>query len=1223
MKAQYSLDQTTYNYRLLMTLSQATQSMQRVRTPEDVFRTIGDELINLGYHALIFTFNDDRSQLVLRHFTFDSALLQTAGKMTGQTPQNFCFPELPDDLFDQIIFKGHAYFYRQITEPMFEGVPGIEHSLTISITMMLGLEQIVYVGLHTGDEAMGLLVVIGQGMSEADIPAVNILANQAVAALESIRLYIKAEGQAKKLEQKVNELDALNTMAGIILESVDIREICRRALDESLTLIDVNAGILYMLDQVSGDMVMTAHRGLTNEFVQAVGRLKPGVGLAWHAANTRRPVIMSDISEYPGALKIFLEKEGIQSSVVIPLIGRTGIVGAMNLAAMKSRSFDTARVELLTVIGQQIAIGLEKARLHEALQNELIERKQAEEALIKSELIKSELLEKLDETQHIALIGSWEWYLLTNQVWWSEETYRICGITPQNFIPDSEANSKFVHPDDITRYCEAFGQSLKTGEPLDIDIRLITNDGLMKYCNKKGKVFYDNTGQPIRFVGTLMDITERKWMECLQETLYTISQAAVTTENLLDFYQSIHHTLSSLIPANNFYISLYDSGTDLISSPCFIDQKNLSSPPYKPGRGLIEYVLLSGKPLRANPQAFFQLVQQGKVDAVDIDWTDWLGVPLKLGTKVIGVMSVKSYTENIQFSYKETEILEYVSAQVTTAIEHKMAQQRIADALTFNNTLISASTLGISAYDSSGKCILANEAIVRIMNATHELVSEQNYNQIKSWQQSGLLESIHEAIATNHETRREIHINNSFGKEAWLDCRSTPFTSGGKPHLLLTFGDITIAKQAEEIQRKNAERAAMLAEISQSLAEVTEDPHDVLALITRRVTEIIGDVTIIHLMSNDDLYVDPVNIYQQAPSILEHLRELYASAHQNMNEGFAQLVMQTGQALMLPTVTKEQLQKSTNPNLWSQLAPYQVFALMIVPLRSQNHVMGLLTVMRLKPDNPYSTHDRDFLQDLADHTALALTNSHLISDLQTYTAKLERSNRDLQEFAYVASHDLQEPLRKILAFGDRLANKYQDVLDETGVDYLKRMQNASQRMQTLINDLLAFSRISSHAQPFAKIDMNELAQEVISDLENQIERTKGQMVIGNLPTIEADSTQMHQLLQNLIGNALKFNKDNISPIVQVSAHIKGNECQISVQDNGIGFDIQYLDRIFKPFQRLHNREEFEGSGMGLAICRRIVEHHNGKITATSEPGKGSTFIVSLPINQSKGKNSHA
>lgn len=438
-------------------------------------------------------------------------------------------------------------------------------------------------------------------------------------------------------------------------------------------------------------------------------------------------------------------------------------------------------------------------------------------------------------------------------------------------------------------------------------------------------------------------------------------------------------------------------------------------------------------------------------------------------------------------------------------------------------------------------------------------------------------------------------------------------------YILTKVMDITERKRAEEERRRNAERATALAEISQSLAEVTNDPQASLNLIARRVTELIGDATLIRLVSLDGLHLDPVAVYHPDPETTVQMRELYASVRQSVNEGFAPRIFQTGQALLIPSITKEQMRASIEPRLWPMLELHSVHSVIIAPLHSQGRIIGLLSVMRTQPDKPYIEEDRDFLQDLADRAALALTNSSLLSDLQTYTAKLEQSNRDLQEFAYVASHDLQEPLRKVQSFSDRLATKkYEDALDETGRDYLKRMHTASQRMQILINDLLGFSRVSTLAQPFTKVDLKALAQEVLSDLENQIERTKGRVEIGDLPMIEADPTQMRQLLQNLIGNALKFRHEERAPLIKVSARIERDACHLSVEDNGIGFDPQYLDRIFKPFQRLHNREEYEGSGMGLAICRRIVERHGGSITATSTLGKGTTFLVTLPIHPSKG-----
>ena len=252
------------------------------------------------------------------------------------------------------------------------------------------------------------------------------------------------------------------------------------------------------------------------------------------------------------------------------------------------------------------------------------------------------------------------------------------------------------------------------------------------------------------------------------------------------------------------------------------------------------------------------------------------------------------------------------------------------------------------------------------------------------------------------------------------------------------------------------------------------------------------------------------------------------------------------------------------------------------------------------------------------------------SDEQSaFTAKLERSNRELQDFAYVASHDLQEPLRKIQAFGDRLEAKCGDRVGEQGRDYLARMQNAAQRMSVLISDLLAFSRITTTAQPFTSVELPRVAEEVLGDLEVRIEQSGGRVEVGELPTIDADPLQMRQLLQNLLGNALKFHRPGDPPVVRISAELMAEHasgarggraelCQIRIEDNGIGFDEKYLDRIFNVFQRLHGREEYPGTGIGLAICRKIAERHGGGITAQSTPGKGAAFVVTLPVNHIEG-----
>lgn len=247
--------------------------------------------------------------------------------------------------------------------------------------------------------------------------------------------------------------------------------------------------------------------------------------------------------------------------------------------------------------------------------------------------------------------------------------------------------------------------------------------------------------------------------------------------------------------------------------------------------------------------------------------------------------------------------------------------------------------------------------------------------------------------------------------------------------------------------------------------------------------------------------------------------------------------------------------------------------------------------------------------------------------LRLYATRLERSNRELQDFALIASHDLREPLRKVQVFGERLQARYGDVLDERGIDYLQRMQEAARRMQALIDSLLTLSRVQTKALPSVPVDLAAAAREAVSDLEVRIRETGARVLVGELPTVDADPVQMRELFQNLIGNALKFHRAEEPPVVQVHGQLLDDEggdtnlerrCRVLVRDNGIGFDERYLDRIFQPFQRLHGRDEYEGVGMGLAICRKIVERHGGAITATSTPGQGVTFIVTLSVRQPNG-----
>ena len=244
-----------------------------------------------------------------------------------------------------------------------------------------------------------------------------------------------------------------------------------------------------------------------------------------------------------------------------------------------------------------------------------------------------------------------------------------------------------------------------------------------------------------------------------------------------------------------------------------------------------------------------------------------------------------------------------------------------------------------------------------------------------------------------------------------------------------------------------------------------------------------------------------------------------------------------------------------------------------------------------------------------------------ITKIKARETALERSNRELQDFASVASHDLQEPLRKIEAFGDRLQARYGDELGEQGGMYLERMQSAASRMRSLINDLLVYSRVTTKGRPFTACDLTSIVDGVLSDLQVPIEESNAKITVGDLPTIDSDAFQMRQLCQNIIGNALKYRKADVAPEIAFSStqvFVSGKECtELQISDNGIGFDMAYAEKIFAIFQRLHGNDTYMGTGIGLATCRKIAERHGGAIRAESVEGSGTTIIILLPVRQLK------
>lgn len=452
----------------------------------------------------------------------------------------------------------------------------------------------------------------------------------------------------------------------------------------------------------------------------------------------------------------------------------------------------------------------------------------------------------------------------------------------------------------------------------------------------------------------------------------------------------------------------------------------------------------------------------------------------------------------------------------------------------------------------------------------------------------------------------------------WFAVHAYPAKDG----VSVYFQNITERKNAEIELQKSQKRLQIISETTLKIRQSLQVDEILQTTATELLNLLQADRVLIYHLLNDGggQIVVEASVPTCAPVLQQNITD------ECFGEAYLQKYRQ-GQIYTIEDIDKADIE----PRSIELLHSIGVKAKLVVPILLKQELWGLTIVHQCSQPREWKSFEIEILQQLTNQIGIALAQAQLLEEESRQRQELARSNAELQEFAYIASHDLQEPLRKIQAFGNRLQTQYQDLLGDRGRDYLDRMHNAAERMQALIQDLLSLSQVTTKAQPFIPVDLNQLiVQEVILDLEWQIEQTGGVVKVGNLPIIEADPLQIRQLMQNLISNALKFHPLGVKPIVKVNSQLLDIEqggaeklvvthCQITIEDNGIGFDEKYLDRIFNVFQRLHNRSEYEGTGMGLAICRKVVERHGGTITAASTPGKGATFIVTLPTKQGEEK----
>lgn len=618
--------------------------------------------------------------------------------------------------------------------------------------------------------------------------------------------------------------------------------------------------------------------------------------------------------------------------------------------------------------------------------------------------------------------------------------------------------------------------------------------------------------------------------------------------------------------------------------------------------------------------------------------------------------------------------------QATEDITNEIATKQKLDRTQYQlNQALSNGMIGTWSWDLKTDRVVADDNLIEMFGLAKQ-------DQVSDYPMTALVEAIH----PGDRTRVEAEIKRAIKSKKLYESEYRTLCADHNIRWVIARGRVELSEDGEPVafpgvvvditERKTVENNLKFLTAASAQFSASLDPKVTLTTIANLVVPDIADWCAIDLF--DGKKIERVATAHKDPKKVQWAKDLYKKQgppdiNDPMN-GLSQ-VLRTGEIVYYPDIPDEMLVAAAKDEEELALVRGLGFSsVIIVPMQINNKTIGAISLISTESQVHYKESDIEVAKGFANRAAMAVDNASLYQsaqreikerktlqaqlqtannvlesrvaertrqlvdtndglekeirrrqkverELQEYGKNLARSNQELQDFAYVASHDLQEPLRKIQAFGDLLATEYKDQLGD-GEEYLTRMRNAASRMSTLIQDLLAFSRVSTKPQKVDQVDLNSIISEVVGDLEMSITEKKGKVIVGKMPAVWADATHMRQLFQNLIGNALKFHQKDIAPIVNISLRPRAKNdtlYEIHVKDNGIGFDEKYLDRIFSVFQRLHGRDAYEGTGIGLAVCRKIVERYGGTVDAKSRPNVGSTFIIKLPINHKERIHDHA
>jgi PAS domain S-box-containing protein len=541
--------------------------------------------------------------------------------------------------------------------------------------------------------------------------------------------------------------------------------------------------------------------------------------------------------------------------------------------------------------------------------------------------------------------------------------------------------------------------------------------------------------------------------------------------------------------------------------------------------------------------------------------------------------------------------------------ERQQAQENLLRSEERFQLIAQATNDAIWDWELDTNSVWWNEGIQKLFGYSSSDVGTDSiwwYDQIHPDDRERIISEIYAVIdGRRHNWSDEYRFHRADGSYAYvLDRGYVIYDSGGRPTRMIGgMTDITDRKQAEVAIKQQNQRSQLFAEVTLKIRQSLQLDEILQTTVTEVQNILQADRVLVYRLWSDGTGSGVAEAVQ--PGLPEVMG--YTFPEEVFPEESKQQYRQ-GRIRKLVDVEED---NRVPPCLVDFLQRFRVRAKLVVPILAKEELWGLLIAHQCHSSRQWTTFETELLQQLANQIGIALTQAQLLEQETLQRQELARSNAELQQFAYIASHDLQEPLRMVTSYLQLIERRYKDKLDPDANDFIQYAVDGAVRMRTLINDLLAYSRIGTRGRPFEQASCQEAIVRAIANLKIAIEESEAVVLYKDLPNLQADQTQLTQLFQNLISNAIKF-RSAAPPQIWIEATRQDDAWLFGVQDNGIGIDPQYAERIFVIFQRLNNRVDYAGTGIGLAVCKKIVERHGGKIWVQSELGAGATFYFTIP-----------